>query len=658
MFKDLIKDIINEVNSIKDSAPSREILVRKCPLCNIEFKILNIKFPDGSILKIEQCSECYSLWFDKGELTKALEISLKDIEKFFPSASGKSIKGSGKRLCPVCSNPMKLINYSMDSNIWVDVCSCGVFLDAGELELIKLYSLNPKTFKVEYVEDATFSSTVYSKLDNTQLIDQKIKNVNEIMEDVNLLKKDIQEIKNSILSKVKNIETELKNKNIKYLLSIYKDPFKEEKVKINQIKNRIDLIKEKIKDFNLDIKDIKDFEETIVLVDSMTKFIKTREYSINLRIEEVQKEQEKLKEEQKTEQLIKDFNKVEQKIENIENKVINEIKTFEEQQVKQQVKQEVKQEIKEEQKEFNKNLTYTESIKNITQQKISIKVNKIKFNFYSNLLNYFTYDSKIILLGENKLFLFDLSNLNQENLDFKEIKINYLVSRFRGLTFVDNKLFIYGNSGSIFMIYDLNDLINSLNLSERNTLSFKVGYSDINNVVKFDNDKYLVVVNSKLYLVDNDFKILQEKSFNVINGINYKSNLIFSNSSGEIVFLNSSLEVYKKINTGSFYSIKNFKVVNNNLFALSTGFVGYIENENFKKVALPKSFIDINDINYINGIYFIVGASGGLFYTNNLVDIVDFNTGIYENINSVLVINANLILGLCNGATLLKIEVI
>jgi len=658
MFKDLIKDIINEVNSIKDSAPSREILVRKCPLCNIEFKILNIKFPDGSILKIEQCPECYSLWFDKGELTKALEISLKDIEKFFPSASGKSIKGSGKRLCPVCSNPMKLINYSMDSNIWVDVCSCGVFLDAGELELIKLYSLNPKTFKVEYVEDATFSSTVYSKLDNTQLIDQKIKNVNEIMEDVNLLKKDIQEIKNSILSKVKNIETELKNKNIKYLLSIYKDPFKEEKVKINQIKNRIDLIKEKIKDFNLDIKDIKDFEETIVLVDSMTKFIKTREYSINLRIEEVQKEQEKLKEEQKTEQLIKDFNKVEQKIENIENKVINEIKTFEEQQVKQQVKQEVKQEIKEEQKEFNKNLTYTESIKNITQQKISIKVNKIKFNFYSNLLNYFTYDSKIILLGENKLFLFDLSNLNQENLDFKEIKINYLVSRFRGLTFVDNKLFIYGNSGSIFMIYDLNDLINSLNLSERNTLSFKVGYSDINNVVKFDNDKYLVVVNSKLYLVDNDFKILQEKSFNVINGINYKSNLIFSNSSGEIVFLNSSLEVYKKINTGSFYSIKNFKVVNNNLFALSTGFVGYIENENFKKVALPKSFIDINDINYINGIYFIVGASGGLFYTNNLVDIVDFNTGIYENINSVLVINANLILGLCNGATLLKIEVI
>ena len=658
MFKDLIKDIINEVNSIKDSAPSRESLVRKCPLCNIEFKILNIKFPDGSILKIEQCSECYSLWFDKGELTKALEISLKDIEKFFPSASGKSIKGSGKRLCPVCSNPMKLINYSMDSNIWVDVCSCGVFLDAGELELIKLYSLNPKTFKVEYVEDATFSSTVYSKLDNTQLIDQKIKNVNEIMEDVDLLKKDIQEIKNSILSKVKNIETELKNKNIKYLLSIYKDPFKEEKVKINQIKNRIDLIKEKIKDFNLDIKDIKDFEETIVLVDSMTKFIKTREYSINLRIEEVQKEQEKLKEEQKTEQLIKDFNKVEQKIENIENKVINEIKTFEEQQVKQQVKQEVKQEIKEEQKEFNKNLTYTESIKNITQQKISIKVNKIKFNFYSNLLNYFTYDSKIILLGENKLFLFDLSNLNQENLDFKEIKINYLVSRFRGLTFVDNKLFIYGNSGSIFMIYDLNDLINSLNLSERNTLSFKVGYSDINNVVKFDNDKYLVVVNSKLYLVDNDFKILQEKSFNVINGINYKSNLIFSNSSGEIVFLNSSLEVYKKINTGSFYSIKNFKVVNNNLFALSTGFVGYIENENFKKVALPKSFIDINDINYINGIYFIVGASGGLFYTNNLVDIVDFNTGIYENINSVLVINANLILGLCNGATLLKIEVI
>jgi len=655
MFKDLIKDIINEVNSIKDLASKQENLIRKCPLCNIEFRILNIKFPDGSILKIEQCPQCSSLWFDKGELTKALEISLKDIEKFFPSASGKSIKGSGNRLCPVCSNPMKLINYSMDSNIWVDVCSCGIFLDAGELELIKLYSLNPKTFKAEYVEeDATFSSTVYSKLDNTHLVDQKLKNINEILEDINSLKKDIQELKNSILSKVKNIETELKNKNIKYLLSIYKDPFKEEKVKLNQIKNRIDLIKEKINRFNLGIKDVKDFEEIIILVDSLDKFIKTREYSINLRIEEVQKEQEKPKEEQKTEQLTKDLTKVEQKI---ENKIINERKMIEEQQIKQEVKQEVKQEIKQDQKEFNKNPIYTESVKNISQKQINIKINKIKFNFYSNLLNYFKYDSKVILLGENKLFLFDLGALNQENFDFKEIKINYLVNRFRGLSFIDNKLFIYGNSGSIFMVYDLNDLINSLSLSEKNTLSFKVGYSDINNVVKFGNDEYLVVINSKLYLVDKDFKILKEKSFNVINGINYKGNLIFSNSSGEIVFLNSNLEVDKKISTGSFYSIKNFKVVNDKVFALSTGFIGYLENEIFKKISLPKSFIEINDINYINDIYFIVGSSGSLFYTNNLSDITDFNTGIYENINSILKVNDSLILSLCNSATLLKIEI-
>jgi Zn-finger nucleic acid-binding protein len=651
MFKDLIKDIINEVNSIKDLASKQENLIRKCPLCNIEFRILNIKFPDGSILKIDQCPQCSSLWFDKGELTKALEISLKDIEKFFPSTLGKSIKGSGNRLCPVCSNPMKLINYSMDSNIWVDVCSCGVFLDAGELELLKLYSLNPKTFKSEYVEDATFSSTA---LNNTQVVDQKLKNINEILEDVNSLKKDIQELKDSILSKVKNIETELKNKNIKYLLSIYKDPLEEEKVKLKQVKNRVDLIKGKINQFNIDIKDIKDFEEIIILVDSLDKFIKTREYSINIRIEEVQKEQEKPKEEQKTEQLTKDLTKVEQKI---ENKIINERKMIEEQQVKQEVKQEIKQEQKEEQKELNKDPIYTQSIKNISQKQINIKINKIKFNFYSNLLNYFTYDSKVILLGENKLFLFDLTALNQENLDFKEIKINYLANRFRGLSFIDNKLFIYGNSGSIFIVYDLNDLINYLSLSEKNTLSFKVGYSDINNVVKFGNDEYLVVVNSKLYLVDKDFKILKEKSFNVINGINYKGNLIFSNSSGEIVFLDSNLEVDKKISTGSFYSIKNFKVVNDKVFALSTGFIGYLENENFKKISLPKSFIEINDINYINDIYFIVGSSGSLFYTNNLSDITDFNAGIYENINSILKVNDNLILSLCNSATLLKIEI-
>ncbi len=187
MFRDLIKDVLNDINTL-DTSKAQKNIIKRCPLCNVEFKVLNIKFPDGSVLKIEQCPNCSGLWFDKGELTKALEISLKDIEKFFPSTLGKSIKGSGKRLCPVCSAPMKLINYSMDSNIWVDVCSCGIFLDAGELELIKLYSLNPKTFKVDYLEEVnkdTVSASSFSGSSTSELN----KNLNEIISEIDILKK-------------------------------------------------------------------------------------------------------------------------------------------------------------------------------------------------------------------------------------------------------------------------------------------------------------------------------------------------------------------------------------------------------------------------------------------------------------------------------------
>jgi Zn-finger nucleic acid-binding protein len=684
MFKDLIRDILNDINQIDNSIKKQQNLVRKCPLCNVEFKVLNIKFPDGSILKIDQCPNCSSLWFDKGELTKALEISLKDIEKFFPSTLGKSIKGSGKRICPVCSSNMKLINYSMDSNIWVDVCSCGIFLDAGELELIKLYSINPKTFKVEYIEEnpeisSNISSTTsaITPLANPNISSSSInqpteteltKNINEITNEINLLKKDIEDLKTSILSKIKTFENEIKNKNIKYLLSIYKDPFKEEKTQLRQIKNRLDIIKEKIQKFNLSIKDIKEFENINDLVLSLDKFILTRENSINVRIEEIQKEQEEIKKQEEIQKQELIFNKVENTVENkIENTTL--IQNQNNQEAKEQKTNQ--EQINKIQSNLDTNLKDNLNIQSSISQKLdsekklenttiklNLKINKVKFNFYSNLISYFIYNSYILVLGENKLFLFNLNDINQNDLSLKEIKINYLSSRFKGFSFIDNKLFIFGNSGQIVYISNLDNLINSLELNEKNSVIFKIGYSDINNIFKFDNEKYLVIVNSKIYLIDKDFKILQEKTINVINGVNYKGNLIFSNSSGEILYLNSNFDIDKKISTQSFYTVKNFKEVNNKLFALSTGFIGYIQDSNFQKINLPKSFIEVNDINYLNGYYFIVGSSGNLFYTNNLINIVDFNSGIYENINSILKISDNLILALCNSAVLLKIEII
>ena len=684
MFKDLIKDIINDINSIDNPSKGRENIVRRCPLCNVEFKVLNIKFPDGSILKIEQCPNCSGLWFDKGELTKALEISLKDIEKFFPSTLGKSIKGSGKRLCPVCSAPMKLVNYSMDSNIWVDVCSCGIFLDSGELELIKLYSLNPKTFKVDYIQELNnnvYSSALSSTASTAALSTAAIasstselnKNINEIISEVNSLKKDIDELITIVISKVKNFEQELKNKNIKYLISVYKDPFKQEKIKLIEIKNKIDVLKEKINHYNLNIKDIKEVEDIITLVSSIDKFILTRENSINVRIEELQKEEEK------TTNIQNELSLKEQKIDSLISS--NQQQTFKVSEVS-EVSQlpQIPQTIQASQTPQTSQIQQTSQVPQVSQaseasqdsqtsqvketktpidnRKLNLKIDKIKLNFYTNFLSYFIYNSKIIIIGENKLFLFDLNDFNKDNLNLKEIKISYFSLRFRGVSFIDNKLFIFGNSGQIVVISDLSNLINSLQLNDKNSILFKIGYSDINNIIKFIDNNYLIVTNGKVYVVDSNLKVLQEKSISIVNGINYNNNLIFSNSSGEIIYLNPNLDIDKKISTNSFYAIKNFRIVNNKLFTLSNGFIGYIENNDFKKVSLPKSFIEANDIIYIGSFYFIVGSSGSLFYSYNLIDILDFNSGIYENINSILKINERFMLLLCNSSTLLTAEIL
>ncbi len=294
----------------------------------------------------------------------------------------------------------------------------------------------------------------------------------------------------------------------------------------------------------------------------------------------------------------------------------------------------------------------------IDSKKLNLKINKIKLNFYTNFLSYFVYNSKVIILGENKLFLFDLNDFNNNDLNLKEIKINYLSLRFKGVSFIDNKLFIFGNSGQIVIVSDLSNLINSLELNDKNSILIKIGYSDINNIIRFNLDNYLVIVNGKIYLLDSNFKILQEKSISIINGINYDNNLIFGNTSGEIIFLNSNFDIDKKISTNSFYSIKNFRIVNDKLFALSNGFIGYIENNSFNKISLPKSFIEANDINYINNFYFIVANSGSIFYSYNLVDILDFNSGIYENINSILKVNEKFMIFLCNSSILLSAEIL
>jgi Zn-finger nucleic acid-binding protein len=110
---------------------------RDCPRCNVKMQTLNIQ-ADGTFL-IEQCRECFGLFFDPGELEALLESSVTnvfaiDYQRLDASVRGRAPETVRYERCPVCGTYMNRVNFGSRSGVVVDRCKGhGVWLDGGQL---------------------------------------------------------------------------------------------------------------------------------------------------------------------------------------------------------------------------------------------------------------------------------------------------------------------------------------------------------------------------------------------------------------------------------------------------------------------------------------------------------------------------------------------
>jgi Zn-finger nucleic acid-binding protein len=100
-----------------------------CPNCaKSELTELKVK---GQQIRLDVCSGCKGLWFDRKELETLLKISVKRLK--IPSDARKQ-----SRYCPRCQRPLYAFCYPLTMVI-VDMCAhCeGIWLDANEFKEIK-----------------------------------------------------------------------------------------------------------------------------------------------------------------------------------------------------------------------------------------------------------------------------------------------------------------------------------------------------------------------------------------------------------------------------------------------------------------------------------------------------------------------------------------
>ena len=132
----------------------------KCLKCKNEL-LEKIKIGD---VKIDRCSKCGGLWFEKDELRlakdkKAPEARWVDVEMkdksinwlqfdFWKDKIKFKVK-EGMKYCPIDETPLYQVNYG-DTPIEIDVCGIcfGIWLDKGEFEKIIDYTKNKADYEM------------------------------------------------------------------------------------------------------------------------------------------------------------------------------------------------------------------------------------------------------------------------------------------------------------------------------------------------------------------------------------------------------------------------------------------------------------------------------------------------------------------------------
>lgn len=119
---------------------------RTCPSCS---STLEATAHEG--VELDRCPAGHGLWLDKGELRAVVMSEVADRptheeHEALRNADRDHGQGlleqaaRGERPCPVCSSPMKVVEYAA-SGIAIDECmSHGVWLDDGELERVEAYA--------------------------------------------------------------------------------------------------------------------------------------------------------------------------------------------------------------------------------------------------------------------------------------------------------------------------------------------------------------------------------------------------------------------------------------------------------------------------------------------------------------------------------------
>lgn len=112
---------------------------RLCPHCEIPLQTLDLQL-NGPFL-LDQCKECYGLFFDTGQLETLLEKSVAEVfhvnlqhldninqDRFQPNKPVKYIK------CPECNTFMRRHAFAYRSGVIIDQCDPhGIWLDSGEI---------------------------------------------------------------------------------------------------------------------------------------------------------------------------------------------------------------------------------------------------------------------------------------------------------------------------------------------------------------------------------------------------------------------------------------------------------------------------------------------------------------------------------------------
>jgi Zn-finger nucleic acid-binding protein len=97
----------------------------------------------GGDLKIDRCTHCNGLWFDKGEEQLLKQKWMGDALDIGKPSKGKKWDAVDEVACPRCGQNMKRAPDPDQPHIWYEICEDhGMFMDAGEFTDFKHETLS------------------------------------------------------------------------------------------------------------------------------------------------------------------------------------------------------------------------------------------------------------------------------------------------------------------------------------------------------------------------------------------------------------------------------------------------------------------------------------------------------------------------------------